>query len=102
MDLHYFQRVRYDMSPYCRPRRPHPGCWCRGRSHRRLAEIALSAKLIHGMEGNPAVLAELSRNVDQAFIVDLNRPLPDFGSPDLVLCLDVLEHLVNPEACCRA
>jgi SAM-dependent methyltransferase len=50
-----------------------------------------------GLEGNAALLPELIRNVDEAHIVDLNQPLPEMGSPDLVLLLDVLEHLVHPE-----
>ena len=29
-------------------------------------------------------------------ILDLNGPIPDVGTPDLVLCLDVLEHLLQP------
>jgi hypothetical protein len=47
-------------------------------------------------EGNSAIQDELAKNVDEAFILDLNGPLPDIGAPDLVLCLDVLEHLVQP------
>ncbi|MGH7153399.1 MAG: class I SAM-dependent methyltransferase [Acetobacteraceae bacterium] len=50
-----------------------------------------------GLEGNAACLPELQSHVDQATIVDLNGDLPDLGSPDLVLCLDVLEHLMNPQ-----
>lgn len=50
-----------------------------------------------GLEGNVACLSELQSHVDQPVIVDLNGDLPDLGSPDLVLCLDVLEHLVNPQ-----
>jgi SAM-dependent methyltransferase len=49
------------------------------------------------LEGNPTLLAELRQNVDEAHIVDLNGPLPDVGKPDLVLFLDVLEHLLHPE-----
>lgn len=48
------------------------------------------------LEGNPAAAAELRRNVDDFYIVDLNGPLPDVGTPDLVLLLDVLEHLADP------
>jgi SAM-dependent methyltransferase len=48
------------------------------------------------LEGNPAAAAELSTNVDEFHIVDLNQPLPEVGAPDLVLLLDVLEHLVDP------
>jgi SAM-dependent methyltransferase len=50
-----------------------------------------------GLEGNPALLPALERNVDEAYIVDLNQPLPHVGEPDLVLLLDILEHLLEPE-----
>jgi hypothetical protein len=49
------------------------------------------------LEGNPGVSEALARNVDEAHIVDLNGALPNVGAPDLVLFLDVLEHLVRPE-----
>jgi SAM-dependent methyltransferase len=49
-----------------------------------------------GLEGNGALLPEVARNIDQPHIVDLNGPWPDVGAPDLVLLLDVLEHLVHP------
>jgi 2-polyprenyl-3-methyl-5-hydroxy-6-metoxy-1,4-benzoquinol methylase len=49
------------------------------------------------LEGNPDLFGELRQNVDEAHIVDLNGPLPDVGAPDLVLFLDVLEHLPRPE-----
>jgi 2-polyprenyl-3-methyl-5-hydroxy-6-metoxy-1,4-benzoquinol methylase len=49
------------------------------------------------LEGNASLLGELRQNVDEAHIVDLNGPLPDVGAPDLVLFLDVLEHLLRPE-----
>jgi SAM-dependent methyltransferase len=49
------------------------------------------------LEGNPAAAAELARNADRVCIVDLNGPLPDVGSPDLILFLDVLEHLARPD-----
>lgn len=48
------------------------------------------------LEGNPAAAAELRGNVDEFHIVDLNGALPNVGKPDLVLLLDVLEHLVDP------
>jgi len=49
------------------------------------------------LEGNSSLREELRQNVDEAHIVDLNGPLPDVGAPDLVLFLDVLEHLLHPE-----
>jgi SAM-dependent methyltransferase len=52
---------------------------------------------IVGLEGNGALLPELARNVDEPHIVDLNGPWPDVGAADLVLLLDVLEHLVDPD-----
>ncbi len=51
-----------------------------------------------GLEGNPALRSALAANVDEAHIVDLNGPIPDLGAVDLILCLDVLEHLADPEA----
>ena len=50
-----------------------------------------------GLEGNATLLPELARNVDEPYIVDLNGPWPDVGAVDLVLLLDVLEHLLHPE-----
>jgi 2-polyprenyl-3-methyl-5-hydroxy-6-metoxy-1,4-benzoquinol methylase len=49
------------------------------------------------LECNSEVLETLRANVDDPRIVDLNAPLPSLGSPDLILCLDVLEHLPEPE-----
>ncbi|HUZ62590.1 MAG TPA: methyltransferase domain-containing protein, partial [Acetobacteraceae bacterium] len=48
------------------------------------------------LEGNPALAADLHANCDAVHIVDLNDTLPDVGMPDLVLLLDVLEHLADP------
>lgn len=49
------------------------------------------------LEGNPAMREELAQSVDEALIVDLNVRVPDIGAPDLILFLDVLEHLAHPE-----
>lgn len=48
------------------------------------------------LEGNPALEGQLRANCDEVHITDLNAELPDVGAPDLVLLLDVLEHLVDP------
>jgi 2-polyprenyl-3-methyl-5-hydroxy-6-metoxy-1,4-benzoquinol methylase len=49
------------------------------------------------LEGNRDLVDSLRQNVDEAHIVDLNGPLPDVGPVDLILFLDVLEHLLDPE-----
>jgi SAM-dependent methyltransferase len=97
MSIGYFRHIRYDIGPLLPT------------SARRILDVgagvgATSSWLksrypgCHtiGLEGNSANQPELARNVDEAVIVDLNGPIPDVGKPDLVLCLDVLEHLVHP------
>jgi 2-polyprenyl-3-methyl-5-hydroxy-6-metoxy-1,4-benzoquinol methylase len=49
------------------------------------------------LEGNANLKGELTLNAGEAHIVDLNGEIPDLGSPDLMLFLDVLEHLPRPE-----
>lgn len=50
-----------------------------------------------GLEGNASLSQDLAINSDEFHIVDLNGDLPYIGSPDLLLFLDVLEHLPDPE-----
>jgi 2-polyprenyl-3-methyl-5-hydroxy-6-metoxy-1,4-benzoquinol methylase len=98
MDAAYFQHTRYDIEPLLPAVATHildigagaglTSAWLKSR---------FPASRTVAIEGNPAMLTELSGNVDEAFIVDLNGPIPDMGSPDLILCLDVLEHLIQPE-----
>lgn len=54
-----------------------------------------------GLEGNSDLKNELSRNADEAHIVDLTKEIPDLGKPDLMLFLDILEHLPDPETVLR-
>jgi hypothetical protein len=61
-----------------------------------MAAWPLSGPPAMALEGNPALAAELRANCDEVHIVDLNGGLPDVGAPDLVLLLDVLEHLADP------
>jgi len=97
MDDVYFRHVRRDIERLLPP------------SARRILDVgagagATSAWLrsrypgctIVALEGNCAIRDELARNVDEAVILDLNGEIPDIGAPDLVLCLDVLEHLMDP------
>jgi 2-polyprenyl-3-methyl-5-hydroxy-6-metoxy-1,4-benzoquinol methylase len=93
----YFEHIRKDIAPLLPPSAKlildvgagtgRTAAWLRARYPGSRA-IAL--------EGNPAVQEALARNVDQAFLVNLEEALPDIGSPDLILCLDVLEHLTRP------
>ena len=50
-----------------------------------------------GLEGNAELKPQLEKSVDEAHFLDLNGVLPDLQAPDLILCLDVLEHLVRPD-----
>lgn len=54
-----------------------------------------------GVDGNPAVIESLRQIGHRSFIHDLDVPLPDIGSFDLILALDILEHLKQPETVLR-
>ncbi|ARN81496.1 class I SAM-dependent methyltransferase [Methylocystis bryophila] len=54
-----------------------------------------------GIEVNPELRPELEKKLDEVHIVDLNSTMPSFEAPDLVLFLDVLEHLANPKEVLR-
>lgn len=51
-----------------------------------------------GVDGYAPIEAELAKNADRALIHDLEESLPDIGRFDLILALDVLEHLRDPLA----
>lgn len=100
MATNYYEHVRSDISdllPAHAKRIVDVGCgagatlgWLRGRYP--------TAHTI-GLEGNPDVRDTLSRNADEAYTLDLNKDdMPDIGMPDLILFLDVLEHLPDPVA----
>jgi 2-polyprenyl-3-methyl-5-hydroxy-6-metoxy-1,4-benzoquinol methylase len=72
------------------------GCGA-GATARWLKSLYPSATTI-GIEGVRDLKSELAANVDEAIIHDLNEEPPDVGAPDLILFLDVLEHLVDPAA----
>src|SRR5579864_7564921 len=99
---HYYTIVRSEIAPLLpatATRILDVGCGA-GVTSKWLREYYPDAHMI-GLDGNPDVLTALTENVDDARIVDLNDALPWVGAPDLVLCLDILEHLVNPEKVLR-
>ena len=49
-----------------------------------------------GLEGNAAMKSAISANADEACILDLNGGPPSLKQPDLMLFLDVLEHVQDP------
>jgi 2-polyprenyl-3-methyl-5-hydroxy-6-metoxy-1,4-benzoquinol methylase len=51
-----------------------------------------------GVESNGNLKDQLCQNAHEAHIADLMENLPDLGTPDLMLFLDVLEHLPDPAA----
>jgi SAM-dependent methyltransferase len=52
-----------------------------------------------GVEGLAENLPQLQQNADEAYIADLDTGLPDqLGRYDLILALDVLEHLKEPDS----
>ena len=53
------------------------------------------------VEINSALLQELRQNVDVPIIGPIDEALPQFKSYDLILFLDVLEHLSDPTATLR-
>lgn len=54
-----------------------------------------------GVEINPAMEGDLRKNADIAIISSVDECFPKLGSYDLILFLDVLEHLVDPDATLR-
>ena len=99
MNTDYYQHVRREIGPLLpqtASRILDVGCGA-GATARWLKERYPSAHVI-GWEGNAAMSDQLARNVDEARIVDLNGALPDPGGVDVLLLLDVLEHLEQPQA----
>lgn len=54
-----------------------------------------------GVEMNPALLDELKRNADLAIIGPVDEIIVQLKNYDLILLLDVLEHLPDPNATLR-
>jgi SAM-dependent methyltransferase len=49
-----------------------------------------------GLEGNVRMKGAIAANADETHILDLNGELPSFRQADLMLFLDVLEHVPDP------
>jgi 2-polyprenyl-3-methyl-5-hydroxy-6-metoxy-1,4-benzoquinol methylase len=98
MDPNYFKYVRREIEPLlpaAASRILDVGCGT-GATARWLKERYPAAH-VTGFEGNADLQSELASNVDEAHIVDLNGALPNVEAHDVILFLDVLEHLVRPD-----
>jgi 2-polyprenyl-3-methyl-5-hydroxy-6-metoxy-1,4-benzoquinol methylase len=93
----YYEHIRKDILPLM-PSKPtrilDVGCGA-GATSGWLRTMFPEATCV-GIEGNPGVLAALKANVHEAYIADLNGAIPEVGKPDVILLLDVLEHLIDP------
>jgi 2-polyprenyl-3-methyl-5-hydroxy-6-metoxy-1,4-benzoquinol methylase len=99
-DRSYFERARQDILSLF----PHEGVGCvlevgcgNGATLRMLKDRGLAAE-VHGMELMEEVAQEAELCVDRVFVGNAVALLPSLsqGQYDVVLCLDVLEHLVDP------
>ena len=96
-DTAYFHWVRWEIESLLPPRASRIleiGC-ASGATLRWLKSRWPEAETF-GVEGYRDIEAELAANVDHCLIADLNERLPDMGEFDLILALDVLEHLSDP------
>ena len=101
-DLGYFEHVRSDIAPLLpssAKRILEIGCGA-GATLAWLKTRYPSSETV-GVEGNLALKERLATNADTSLIADLHEGLPDLGNFDLILALDVLEHLTNGEAVLR-
>ena len=96
-DETYYSHVRYDINPLLPANATQimdVGCG-EGLTAAWLKQRYKGAKVI-GVEGNAELRDGLRRKLDEVHIIDLNKGLPDVRGNDLILFLDVLEHLPDP------
>ena len=100
--MDYFHHVRSEIRPLITPL-PHRaldvGCGA-GLTLKWLKSFSPNTETV-GLEVNSALGEELSRNVDVAVIKSAEDDWDDLGTFDLIMCLDVLEHLTRPEEVLR-
>jgi SAM-dependent methyltransferase len=103
VDLSYFQHVRSEIRPLLPASAQRIVDVGSGAGHtaRWVKSIYPQAKMT-ALEGFASVADQLRQNVDEMHILDLNRTIPEIESPDLVLFLDILEHLDQPDEVIRA
>lgn len=53
----------------------------------------LGVNCVKGVDGDHILRSNLKISPDDFFCCDLEKPLPSLGSFDLVMCLEVIEHL---------
>jgi 2-polyprenyl-3-methyl-5-hydroxy-6-metoxy-1,4-benzoquinol methylase len=93
----YYHFVRYEIAPLL-PHNPHNILEVGAASGATLRWLKskFSNATTTGLELNEAMLPELRENVDYAIIGSIDDYISQLKSYDLILCLDVLEHLVDP------
>jgi SAM-dependent methyltransferase len=95
----YFEHVRTDVRallPASATRVLEIGCGT-GKTLAFVREHYKGSAYTVGVDGWAGGRESLAKNADEAIIADLNGAVPLNGSFDLILALDVLEHLERPE-----
>lgn len=95
----YFAHARRDIAPLLPDRADRIleiGC-SSGATLAWLKERWPSAETV-GVDGYAPLEPYIRKRASKALIHDLEQPLPDLGRFDLILALDILEHLREPDA----
>lgn len=87
----------------CRPPRRVLDIGCGGGGFGQSVKDRWPAAVVVGLDGDASLLAEAAPRLDQVLRVDLNAPSPlaalAGAAPfDLIVCADVLEHALDPDA----